>query len=73
MEIVKALEEKISYVVEKVKELKEEKNQLQKKVAELEEIIRTKDKEIEQLNLDKANVKMQLEGLIKELDSMEFR
>lgn len=73
MEVVKTLEEKISYVVEKVRELREEKSMLLQKVAQLEEIIKNKEREIEQLNNDKATVKSQLEGLIKELDSMELR
>ncbi len=73
MEVVKALEEKISYVVEKVKELKEEKGMLHQKIMQLEDIIKIKEREIDQLNADKATVKSQLEGLLKELDSMELR
>lgn len=73
MEIVKALEEKISFVVEKVKELKEEKRMLQQKIIQLEDIIKSKDKEIEQLNTEKVMVKGQLEDLLKELDSMDLR
>lgn len=73
MEIVKALEEKISYVVEKVKDLKEEKSMLQQKIIQLEDIIKIKDREIEQLNTEKATVKENIEDLLKEIDSMELR
>ncbi len=73
MEIVKALEEKISYVVEKVKDLKEEKSMLQQKIIQLEDIIKIKDRELEQLTNEKATVKGQIEDLLKELDSMELR
>lgn len=73
MEIVKALEEKISYVVEKVKDLKEEKSMLQQKIIQLEDIIKIKDREIEQLNTEKTTVKEHIEDLLKELDSMELR
>ncbi len=73
MEIVKALEEKISFVVEKVKELKEEKSMLQQKIIQLEDIIKSKDREIEQLNAEKVMVKGQIEDLLKELDSMDLR
>lgn len=73
MEIVKALEEKISYVVEKVKDLKAEKSMLQHKIVQLEDIIKSKDGELEQLNAEKVAVREQIEDLLKELDSMELR
>ncbi len=73
MEVVKTLEEKIAQVIEKVKELKEEKNMLQQKVAQLEDIIRSKEREIELLNSEKALVKGQIEELLRILDSVELR
>ncbi|MCX7913190.1 MAG: hypothetical protein N2511_01250 [Thermodesulfovibrionales bacterium] len=73
MEVVKALEEKITQVIEKVKELKEEKNMLQHKIAQLEDTIRAKEKEIELLNAEKALIKGQIEDLLKVLDSVELR
>lgn len=73
MEVVKTLEEKIAQVIEKVKELKEEKNMLQQKVAKLEDIIRSKEREIELLNSEKALVKGQIEELLRLLDSVELR
>lgn len=73
MEVVKTLEEKIAQVIEKVKELKEEKNMLQQKVAQLEDIIKSKEREIELLNSEKALVKGQIEELLRLLDSVELR
>ena len=73
MEVLKTLEDKVSFVVEKVKALKEEKAGLEQKISQLEDTIRVKDREIEQLNAEKIMVKGQIEDLLKELDSMELR
>lgn len=73
MEIVKTLEEKVSFVVEKVKALKEEKAGLEIRISQLEDTIKMKDREIEQLNTEKAKIKGQIGELLQELDSMELR
>jgi uncharacterized protein (UPF0335 family) len=66
------VENKISQIIEKVRSLKEEKNALEKRNVVLQEALRVKDLEIERLSSEKAAVKEQIEGLLKELESFEL-
>lgn len=66
------VEDKISQVIEKVRSLKEEKNALEKRNIVLQEALRAKDEEIERLSAEKAAVKEQIEGLLRELENFEL-
>jgi len=72
LERLKNLEEKIAAVVERVKALKEEKNSLERKIQELEGLLNEKNQTIESLTAEKTSVKIQVEELLAELESIEL-
>lgn len=69
--MLKTFEEKIAYAVEKVKTLREEKTGLEKKITELEDIVAARDREIEKLASEKADIKKQIEDLFNELEALD--
>ena len=72
LERLKNLEEKIAAVVVRVKALKEEKNFLERKIRELEGLLNEKDQTIESLTAEKTSIKIQVEELITELETIEL-
>lgn len=72
LERLKNLEEKITTVVERVKRLKEEKNALERKILELEGLLNEKDQIIESLTAEKTSIKVQVEELLTELETIEL-
>jgi chromosome segregation ATPase len=73
MTALKTFEEKITYAVEKIKLLKEEKNNLEKQIEELGNMLKSKNREIDELIVEKASIKTQLEDLFNELESIELK
>ena len=67
------VEEKIAQVIEKVRILKNEKSALEKRNMVLQEALRAKDQEIESLTAEKQAVRDQIEGLLKEVESLELK
>ena len=72
LERLKNLEEKIAAVVERVKALKEEKNSLERKIRELEGLLNEKNQTIESLTAEKTSIKIQVEELLTELETIEL-
>ena len=72
LERLKNLEEKITAVVERVKALKEEKNSLERKIRELEVLLNEKNQVIESLTAEKTSIKIQVEELLTELETIEL-
>ncbi len=72
LERLKNLEEKIAAVVERVKALKEEKNSLERKISELEGLLNEKNQTIESLTAEKTSIKIQVEELLTELETIEL-
>ena len=72
LERLKNLEEKISAVVERVKALKEDKNALERKILELEGLLNEKTQIIESLTAEKTSIKIQVEELLTELETIEL-
>jgi len=72
LERLKNLEEKITAVVERVKALKEEKNSLERKIRELEGLLNEKNQTIESLTAEKTSIKIQVEELLTELETIEL-
>ena len=72
LERLKNLEEKITTVVERVKKLKEEKNALERKILELEGLLNERNQTIESLTTEKTSIKMQVEELLTELETIEL-
>lgn len=77
MNPLQSLDHKISSAIEKVKALKSEKTALEqtvkaleKKLADQETLLAEKDKMIDTLGKDKADVRGQLEQLLAELESI---
>ena len=68
-----SVEEKIAQVIEKVRILKNEKSALEKRNMVLQEALRAKDQEIERLTAEKQAVRDQIEGLLKEVESLELK
>ena len=67
-----SVEEKIAQVIEKVRILKNEKGALEKRNMVLQEALRAKDQEIERLTAEKQAVRDQIEGLLKEVETLEL-
>jgi hypothetical protein len=72
LERLKNLEEKITTVVERVKQLKEEKNAMERKILELEGLLNEKNRTIESLTAEKTSIKIQVEELLTELETIEL-
>ena len=72
LERLKNLEEKITAVVERVKALKDEKNSLERKIRELEGLLNEKNHTIESLTAEKTSIKIQVEELLTELETIEL-
>jgi chromosome segregation ATPase len=72
MEKLKNLEEKIIAAIERVKTLKEEKIILERKIKELEALLDEKNQEIENFRTEKNTVKTQIDGLLKEIETLEL-
>jgi len=71
LEKLKNLEDKITTVINNVKTLKEEKAFMVSRIRELEGLLDEKNQELEQLKSEKNMVKNQIEGLLKELETLE--
>lgn len=72
LEKLKNLEDKITTAIERVKTLKEEKTILERKIKELEGLLDEKNQEAEQLRTEKNLIKSQLEGLLKEIETLDI-
>ncbi|MEW6215064.1 MAG: hypothetical protein AB1478_07690 [Nitrospirota bacterium] len=72
LEKLKNLEDKIATVIKSVKTLKEEKAFMVSRIRELEGLLDEKNQELEQLKSEKDTVKNQIEGLLKELETLEL-
>lgn len=72
VEKLKILEDKIATTIERVKTLKEEKVFMERRIKELEDLLNEKNQELEQMRSEKNVVKNQIEGLLTELEALEF-
>ena len=72
LEKLKSLEDKITTAIERVKTLKEEKTLLERRIKELEGLLDEKNQEVEQLRAEKNVIKSQLEGLLKEIETLDL-
>ncbi|HSW62074.1 MAG TPA: cell division protein ZapB [Dissulfurispiraceae bacterium] len=65
-----SIEQKIAQAVEKLRHLKEEKETLEKRVIALELALHEKNAEIERMAQERNTVRLQIETLLNELDSL---
>lgn len=73
LDILQGLDEdKIASAIGKVRVLKQEKTLLESRVRELESLLAQKEAEVENLQIEKTDIKNQIEGLLAELDSIEL-
>ncbi len=70
MDTLKNLEGMITDAVERIRALKEEKKSLERGLKELQASLDQKNQEIERLNIERTEIKGQIEGLLKELDGI---
>lgn len=66
------LEEKIKQTIQTLRSLKKDNAKLMQSVTRLEASLKAKDKEISGINIEKAEIKEQLEDILNELETIQL-